>query len=57
MRNFSGRRRSRRGRIRRGGSSGRPGRGSIPGGSMNQAIGALALVVLVLILLRLLGLL
>jgi hypothetical protein len=48
MRNFFGRRRSRRGRTRRGG---------IPGGSMNQAIGALALVVLVLILLRLLGLL
>ena len=58
MRNFFARRRSERGRTRRhSGPSGRIGRGGIPGGSMQQAIGALALVVLVLILLRLVELL
>lgn len=57
MRNFFGRRRSGRSRTRRGGTSGRTRRGGIPGGSMEQAIGALVLIVLVLILLRMLGLL
>ena len=49
MRNFFGRRRPGRSRTGR--------RGGTFGGSMNQAISALVLVVLVLILLRLMGLL
>jgi hypothetical protein len=57
MRNFFGRRRSGGSRSRRGGSSGRTGRGGFFGGSMEQALGALVLVVLALIMLRLLGLL